>query len=193
MAHQDLRRALSATSDTRSSTISVILNLLQQLGKFDTPPELYNTLLSCYGGTLAPEDLLIKESFRRVELDGIWSLSQNLAGTSLKLKGMTEVTIGARALAVLDPDLAYASCIYLSHHEAIKDPSNAYDPEFLLSMLAAFMTASEMDVQDFLGLIRANVLGVAICATVSESKKISIAADRILARLRLRLQVRKFR
>lgn len=169
------------------------MGLLQQLGKFDTPPELYTTLLSCYGGTLAEEDLLIKQALQKAELAGIWSLSQNLEGTSLRLRGMTEVASGARALAVLDPDMAYASCIELSSASTqqahTQDSSSAYDPEFLLSLLAVFISAPGIDVQDFLALVRANILGVALCGTKSSSKKLAIASDRLLARLRLRLQV----
>lgn len=178
---------------SRECLIAVLIQLNKRLGKFDAPSELFITLLSAYRGTLASCDMWIKDALKTAELQGIWSLTQHITQTEavLSLHGVSEPATGPRVLAVLDPDAVYASCIACTSAELGSEHKHVYDPEFILGLLAAFIGGGAIEVQDFMLLVRANVLGVPITGLSSSNPSIRQASDRILARLRVRLQVRQ--
>lgn len=180
---------MAENSPTRLPILSILCALHQQLGKFSTPPELYNTLLAYYTGSTSKVDLEILATLTRADVSGIWSLRQQISNEPLRLMRTTEAAIGSLALTTIDSSMAHNTCQAIFADSQQQESPEVYDPELVLSLFAAFVAQPTIDVQDFLACVKSGSLGVLICCMFSSKKGISIGADRLLSRLRLRLQV----
>jgi hypothetical protein len=153
---------------------------------------LLNAMLAAYDGTLAPSDQQLKARLRAAECKGIYPLSRHMANwcpRQLASHGLR----GCHVLAVMDADAVLQGCLDALRPLTVGTPTLfAYDAELILSLLAAYLSEDAIEVLEFLELVRHHIVGIALCALASPQPPLQRMADRLLARLRNRLQGAEF-
>ena len=189
VAHPQVNLALSSTSPTRESVLAILLAITRASPAACVRSGMPELVLGIYDASLAPADGTIKRILRYAETAGSVAIAQLFKGWKSVAAGANSTT-GFQRLATLDADFVYCACLHLlgnGFHDG--DQSLTADPDVLLSLLTTYLAETDIDVKDFCNIVRANVLAVAICGLASHRKPFRIAADRVLARLRNRLQV----
>ena len=175
---------------SRTSVVQLLAALIHkaELAEKRNPPA--EQIITLYHASLSPSDLLLKEILQRMEVSGSFSLKNVLGQCRIANSG--EVTDN-QLLVNLSPDLVYATCLLvMGTTPAHVSPSGTtpYDPDFLLAGLVNYISQPNLDVRQFLQIVRNNVLGLAVCGLASRKRSFRLACDRALARVRNRLQVR---
>lgn len=189
-AHPLLAECTKNDGASRTSVIQLLAELIHkaELAEKRNPPA--EQIIALYHASLSPADLLLKEILQRMEVSGSFSLKNVLSQCCIA--NSDEVT-DDQLLVNLSPDLVYATCLLVmgtSPAHASPSGTTPYDPDFVLAGLVKYISQPNLDVKQFLQIVRNNVLGLAVCGLASRQRSFRLACDRALARVRNRLQVR---
>jgi hypothetical protein len=144
-------------------------------------------LLAVYRGTTSESDTILLSIFRSSELSG--DSFRELAMRWSPVPG-SALRQGFQAIALLDASAMQNACV-----RALNEPSldsegvKVYDPLFILSYLACIVDSDTITGYEWADLAKSRALGLAVCALSSDNPLIRTSADRLLAKIRNRLQV----
>ena len=181
-AHDQLLQSAAVDSSSRLSLVRLIDALCRSsivaLKHANAPAQ----LLDLYGGKMDDADTIILGTLRFAEHEAGQSIRSAVgAWTPFGRRGER----GETALVGLDAASMYGACVVATGGSA----TDAYEPSFVLGLLALYLERPSIGYTDWLALCRCGVLGLPVCALASASDpSLRIAADRVLGRLSNRLQ-----
>lgn len=185
-AHDQLRQSAAIDSSSRLSLVKLIDALCRSsivaLKHANAPVQ----LLALYGGKSDEADTVLYSTLRFAEHEAGQSIRAAVGSwTPFGRRGERGET-GAMAVLGLDAAGVYGACVVATGGKAVGE---AYEPSFILGLVALYLERPSIGYTDWLALCRSGVLGLPICALASSSDpSLRIAGDRILGRLGNRLQ-----
>jgi nucleolar pre-ribosomal-associated protein 1 len=192
LGHQKFKTAAAYSSRSRLPLVLLIKTLVDVSPGAIRQSAALQDLVAVYHATTSESDTTLLAIFRSSELAG--DSFRDLSSRWSPVPGST-LRSGTQMLTLLDPTAMHRACV-----RALQDPSEAkntsesddteiYDPLFILSCLARILDADTITAHEWVDLVRSRTLSLAVCSLSSQDRRLRSAADRLLAKVRNRLQV----